>query len=352
MKIKNKEYLFELLNVASPSGFEAPAQAITRKFLKGCCDDISSDVNGNLIAFKRGSGELKVMIVGHADEIGFMVNYIDDNGFVYVKTLGGFDVNLLPGLRLDIHHEGHIVRGIIGKKAVHMMRGDSEPAKLKLEDLWIDIGAKDKADAESKVAIGDIITYHSSIEELSTDRIVSKATDNKVGVYIAAAVMKELTKVDLVANYFAVASVGEETTMKGASTSSYKIEPDIAIAVDVTFTSDIPGADKRVFGEISLGKGPTLALGAAVHPKVNDLLRELAKKHNIPLQLEISPGRTGTDADAIHAQRGGVATAVLSIPNRYMHSPNEVICLSDLDNAVKLLVEFVKVIDDQTDLSR
>lgn len=182
--------------------------------------------------------------------------------------------------------------------------------------------------------------------------MVSKATDNKVGVYIASAVMKVLAKTQISANYYAVSSVGEETTMKGARTSSYKIDPDIAIAVDVTFTSDVPGADKRKFGDVKLGKGPTLALGAALHPGLNAKLRELAKKHKIPLQLEISPGYTGTDADAIHAQRSGVATAVLSIPNRYMHSPNEIINLSDLDNAVKLLTEFIKSIDDKFDLSR
>ncbi|HPF09286.1 MAG TPA: M42 family peptidase, partial [Candidatus Cloacimonadota bacterium] len=147
MKVKNKEYLYNLLKVASPSGFEAPAQDITRKFIKGSADDVSSDINGNLIAFKRGSGERKVMIVGHADEIGFMINYIDENGYLYLKPLGGFDVNLLPGLRLDIHHEGKVYCGIIGKKAVHMLRGDGDAPKLKMEDLWVDIGAKDKADA-------------------------------------------------------------------------------------------------------------------------------------------------------------------------------------------------------------
>jgi tetrahedral aminopeptidase len=348
----NKEYLYKLLKVASPSGFEGKAQAITREYLWGTCDDISSDVNGNLIAFKRGSSEVKVMIVGHADEIGFMVNYIDENGYVYVKPLGGFDVNLLPGLRLDIHHQGKIVRGIIGKNAPHMSRGDSDAPKLKMEDIWIDIGAKDKDDALNKVSIGDTITYSSQIEELGNNNIVSKATDNKVGVYIAAAVMKALAKTELKANLFAVASVGEETTMKGASTSSYKIKPDIAIAVDVTFTSDVPGADKRKFGDVRLGQGPTLALGPLVHPGVNAHLQELAKKHKIPLQIEISPRGTGTDADAIHAQRGGVATAVLSIPNRYMHSPNEIVNLNDLDNAVKLLIEFVKSIDDKFDLLR
>lgn len=352
MNKANKEYLYKLLKVASPSGFETQAQEITRSYLKGTCDDISSDINGNLIAFKRGSGEIKVMLVGHADEIGFMVNYIDENGYLYVKPLGGHDVNLLPGLRLDIHHAGKVVRGIIGKNAPHMSRGDTDTPKLKMEDIWIDIGAKDRKDALKKVSIGDTITFHSEIEELSDDLIVSKATDNKVGVYVAAAVMKNLAKTPLVANYFAVASVGEETTMKGARTSSFKIDPDIAIAVDVTFTSDTPGADKRKFGEVNLGKGPVLALGAAVHPKLNQALQDLAKKHKIPLQLEIAAGHTGTDADAIHAQRDGVATVVLSIPNRYMHSPNEIINLNDLENAVKLLTEFIKSIDDKTDLSR
>jgi len=352
MNDKNKKYLYDLLSVASPSGFETKAQQITRAYLKGTCDDISADVNGNLIAFKGGSGETKIMIVGHADEIGFMVNYIDENGYLYVKTLGGFDVNLLPGLRLDVHHQGNVVRGVIGKKPVHMMRGETDTPKLKLEDIWIDIGAKDKSDAESKVSIGDIITYSSHIEELSDDIIISKATDNKVGVYVAAAVMNELKGKKLKANYFAVASVGEETTMKGARTSAYKIRPDIAIAVDVTFTSDIPGADKRTHGEVSLSKGPVLALGAALHPAVNQRLRDLAAKHNIPLQIEIATSRTGTDADAIHDQRQGVATAVLSIPNRYMHSPNEMVSLKDLDNAVKLLVEFVKSVDDRFELIR
>ena len=352
MNEKNKKYLYDLLNVASPSGFETPAQDITRAFLHGCCDDISQDLNGNLIAHKKGSGKHRIMIVGHADEIGFMVSYIDESGYVYVKTLGGFDVNLLPGFRININHQGQVVRGIIGKKPIHMMRGGDDNTKLKIEDLWIDIGAKDKEDALAKVAIGDTATYDSCIEQLGDDLIVSKATDNKVGVYVAAAVMQELARKKIKADYFAVASVGEETTMKGAATSAYSIEPDIAIVVDVTFTSDIPCAEKKVYGDVSLGKGPTITLGAAVHPGINQMLRNIATKHDIPVQIEISTSRTGTDADAIHSLKQGAATAVIGIPNRYMHSPNEVIALSDLDNAVRLLVEFVKQVDDKLDLTR
>lgn len=349
---KNLKFFHELLTVASPSGFEAPAQKLVRKYLAPVADDISSDINGNLIAYKKGSGKLKIMLVGHADEIGFMINYIDDSGYIYVKTLGGFDVNLLPGLRVDIYHGDTIVRGILGKKPIHMMRGSDETPKLKIEDVWIDIGAKNKEDALKRVAIGDIITYSSNIEMLSDDLIATKASDNKAGVYVAAAVMNELAKKKLKANLYSVSSVGEETTMKGARTSAYRIEPDIAIAIDVTFTSDIPGADKRIYGEVSLGKGPTISLGAALHPKVNQHLRDLAEKHKIPVQIEIAPGGTGTDADAIHGLRTGTATTVIGIPNRYMHSPNEVISLSDLDNAVKLITEFVKSLDDKFDLSR
>jgi len=349
---KNLEFFRKLVSTPSPSGFEAPAQKVVEEFLKKSADEFIHDLNGNLIALKKGSGKLKVMVVGHADEIGMIINYIDESGYVYVKTLGGFDVNLLPGFRLDIHHQGKIVRGVIGRKPIHMMRGNDENPKLKIEDLWVDIGAKNKEEALKKVSIGDIITYHSEVEMLSDDLIMTKATDNKAGVYVASAVMNELAGKKIKANYYAVSSVGEETTMKGARTSAYLIQPDIAIAIDVTFTSDIPGADKRIYGDVALGNGPVICLGAALHPLLSNKLQELAMKHEIPIQLEISPSGTGTDADAIHGLRTGSATAVVSIPNRYMHSPNEVISLKDLDNAVRLIVEFIRSLDDKINLIR
>lgn len=349
---KNLEFLKKLVSAPSPSGFEGPAQKVVRDYLKPFADKVSGDRNGNVIALKKGSGKLKVMVVGHADEIGFIVNHIDEQGYLYVKPLGGFDVNLLPGLRVEIYHAGKAIRGIIGKKPIHMLRGGDEGAKLKMEDLWIDIGASNRAAALKKVAVGDVVTYKGDFEQLSDDLIVTKATDNKVGVYVACAVLRELAKKPLKANYYAVSSVGEETTMRGARTSAWQIEPDVAIAVDVTFTSDIPGADKRVFGEVSLAKGPTLSIGAALHPAVHAKLLDVAAKHKIPYQMEIAPGRTGTDADAIHDLKGGSAMAVIGIPNRYMHSPNEVVSLKDLDAAVKLLSAFILSLDDKLDLSR
>ncbi|NLK50781.1 MAG: M42 family metallopeptidase [Candidatus Cloacimonetes bacterium] len=352
MEEKHLKFFRDLVSAPSPSGFEAPAQKVARAFMAPYADEITSDINGNLIAFKKGSGKLKVMVVGHADEIGFIINHIDEQGYVYVKSLGGFDVNLLPGLRVDIYHGENLVRGIFGRKPVHMMRGDEGSPKLKLEDLWIDIGATSKEEALKLVAIGDIATYHSQFEMLSEDFVVTKATDNKAGVYVAARVMQELAKKKLKANYYAVCSVGEETTMKGAATSASQIKPDIAIAVDVTFTSDVPGSDKRVYGDVALGKGPTLSIGAALHPVIRERLIAAADKLKLPYQIEIAPGRTGTDADAIHARGVGAATAVIGIPNRYMHSPNEVISLSDLDNAVKMTAAFVAALDDKIDLKR
>jgi putative aminopeptidase FrvX len=349
---ENKQFFKNLVSAPSPSGYEGPAQKVVIDFLKPYADDISKDRNGNVIALKKGSGKLKVMVVGHADEIGFIVNHIDDQGYVYVRTLGGFDVNLLPSLRLDIYHQGKPIRGIIGKKHIYMQRGTEEPPKLKLEDLWIDIGALSKEEAEKKVAIGDIITYHSDFEMLSDDLVVSKATDNKCGVYVAAAVMKELKDKFIKANYYAVSSVGEETTMRGARTSAWQIEPDIAITVDVTFASDVPGVDKRIFGDIALSKGPTITIGAVVHPAINDKLIALAKELNLPYQLEIEPGRTGTDADVIQDLKAGTAMAVIGIPNRYMHFPNEVISFKDLDTAVQLITAFITSLDDDFDLSR
>ncbi len=352
MDTTNLKFFHALLNAPSPSGYESPAQKVVAAYLKKYADKVETDIIGNVIALKKGSGKHKVMIIGHADEIGLIINHIDDRGYIYVKTLGGFDLNLLPGLRVNVHHSDQIVRGIIGKKPIHMMRGTDDPPKLKIEDMWIDIGAKSKDDALTKIALGDVITYNSQIEMLNDDLIVTKATDNKAGVYVAAAVMRELAQRTIKANYYAVSSVGEETTMRGARTSSFRIEPDIAIAVDVTFTSDIPDADKRIYGDVALGKGPVLTLGSAMHPKILSLIQDTANDLEIPYQVEIAPAGTGTDADAIHSQRTGSATAVLSIPNRYMHSPNEVIAISDLDNAVKLLAAFIQKLDGKINLLR
>ncbi len=343
-----KKFFENLVEAPSPSGFEQPAQTIYRKFIKKYADEVKTDVHGNVIASKKGKGELRLMIVGHADEIGLMVNYIDDNGFVRFAPIGGVDVALLPGSRVNIYHNGELVRGVIGRKAIHLLKPEERKEAPKLENLWIDIGATSREEAEKRVGIGDPITFSPGLEYLQGDIITSKATDNKAGVFVVAAVMKELAKEEIACNLYSVAAVQEEVGLRGATTSAYGIDPHVGIAIDVTHATDFPGMDKNTLGDIRLGKGPVISVGCNINPAVFSLLKEAGNKVKVQYQIEAAPRGTGTDANAIQVTRAGVAAGLISIPNRYMHTQNEVIHLGDLKGAVKLLAEFVRLINDQT----
>ncbi len=343
-----KKFFEKLVEAPSPSGFEQPAQTIYRKFIGQYADEVKTDVHGNVIAIKKGKGELRLMIVGHADEIGLMVNYIDDKGFVRFTPIGGVDVALLPGSRVNIYHDGELVRGVIGRKAIHLLKPEERKEAPKLENLWIDIGATSREEAEKRVGIGDPITFSPGLECLQGDIITSKATDNKAGVFVVAAVMKELSKEELACNLYSVAAVQEEVGLRGAKTSAYGIDPHVGIAIDVTHATDFPGMDKNTLGDIRLGKGPVISVGCNINPAVFSLLKKAGDNAKVPYQIEAAPRGTGTDANAIQVTRAGVAAGLISIPNRYMHTQNEVIHLGDLVGAAKLLAEFVRLINDQT----
>ncbi len=345
----DKKFFEDLVLAPSPSGFEQPAQEVYRNFVKDYADEVKTDIHGNVIAHKKGTGKLKFMVSGHADEIGLMVKYIDDNGFIRFKAIGGVDFSLLPGLRVNIYHKKELVRGIIGRKPIHLMKPEERKKAAKAEDLWIDIGAKDKKNAEKRVSVGDHITFSPGLEILNNKIITTKATDNKVGVYIVGAVLRELADEDIVANVYSVSSVQEEIGLRGARTSTYGIDPDVGIAIDVTHATDYPGMDKNQVGDISLEKGPTLVVGANINPKVFELLKKAGDNIEVDYQIDAAPRGTGTDANAIQISRAGVAAGLISIPNRYMHTPNEIISFKDLDAAVKLLAEFIRLIDDDTD---
>ncbi len=348
MKTQHKTFFKNLVTSYSPSGYEKPAQKVYYDFVKQFADNVEVDVNGNVIAHKKGKGKFSVMLVGHADEIGLMVSHITEDGYIYCKRIGGIDASILPALRMNIHHEGKIVRAIAGRKAAHMIQGDE--GKIKLNDIWFDIGAKDKKDALKRVAIGDIVTYNADYEVLHGDLVATKATDNKAGVFVAGVVQELLAEDKTYADVYSVASVKEEIGGFGAKTSSHKIDPDLAIVFDVTFTSDHPGVDKKVYGDIALGDGPVLCLGANINDKALALLKETANECKIPVQYEISTMITGTDLDSIFSNKNGVPSALISIPNRYMHSPNEVVSLKDLENTARLTAEFIKRIDEKFDL--
>ena len=351
MKKKLKNFFKDLVEAPGPSGFEQPAQEVYRNFVKELIPqkDIKTDLHGNVIALKKGKGKIRLMFSGHADEVGLMVTYINEEGFVYFKPIGGVDAGILPGQRVNIYHEGKIVRGVIGKKAIHMMSSDERGKAPKMENLWIDIGATDEKEAEKKIAVGDPITYSPGMEELNGDVITTKSTDNRAGVFVAAAVLYHLKDKEIDANIYSVSSVQEELGLRGARTSAFGVDPHVGVAVDVTFTTDHPSTEKKKIGDIKLGKGPVVSIGANINPKVLELLKKAAKNKKIDIQLEAAPRATGTDANAIQITRSGVAAGLVSIPNRYMHTPNEIISLKDLDNTAKLLAEFAQLINDDTD---
>jgi tetrahedral aminopeptidase len=346
-----RAFLKDLIDAPGPSGFEQPVQEVFRRFVKPYADEIRTDVHGNVIARKKGSGKLRVIVEGHADEIGMMVNYITDEGFLYVRPIGGIDTAVLPALRVDIHHEGKVVRGVVGRPPIHVLEASDREKLPKFDGLWIDIGASKKKDAEKRVSIGDVITFGTGFETLNDDIVIARASDNKCGVFVAGAVLKALAGKKIPAEVYAVSAVQEEIGSRGARTSAFGIEPHAAIVIDMTFTSDIPDANKKKLGECSLGKGPSVAIGASINPVVLDRLKKAAKSDKIPCQIEVCPGDSGTDTDMIQYCRTGVATGLISIPNRYMHSPSEVFSLNDLENTVKLVTRFLLDLDDKVDFT-
>ncbi len=348
MDKENKKFFQSLVEAPSPSGFEQPAQRIYRKFTEPYADEVKTDVHGNVFALKKGTGKLNIMICGHADEIGLMVKYINEKGYIYFSAIGGIDPSNLPGSRVDIHHGNKVVRGVIGRKAIHLLSADERGKIPKLTAMYIDIGAKDKKDAEKKVSIGDHITFTKGMETLNKDIVTTKAADNKCGIYIAATALKELSGKTVVPNVYSVSAVQEEVGLRGSTTSAFNINPDVAIAIDVTHATDTPDTSKVNDGDVDLGKGPAVAVGAAVNPKVFSLLKEVAKEQKIAIQIEPCSNRTGTDTDAIQISRGGVATGLISIPTRYMHTPSEIISLKDVDDSVKLIVAFIEKLTDET----
>lgn len=351
MEKASLDFLKDLLNTISPSGYEEEAAQIWTQWTKSFADKIEKDNHGNIIAGINPDGSPRVMLAGHIDEIGFMVTYIDDQGFLSFTPIGGHDIQIVQGMRVDIKTVQGRIRGLIGKKPIHLLDADDRKKVPKYEDLWIDIGAKDGEEARSLVKIGDPVVYSYNFEELRNGLAVARAFDDKIGAFVVAEALRLLAKDRPQAAVFAVATVQEEIGLRGARTSAYHLNPDVGIAIDVTFATDNPGMegrDKKRFGEIKLGKGPVLSRGANINPKVFAGLVHTAEKAQIPIQVEGAPAGTGTDANAIQLSRAGVATALVSIPNRYMHTPCEVVALSDVEQAAQLLAAYIRTLTPDT----
>jgi len=341
MKKDSEDFLRELLEAPSPSGFEGPAREVFRRRLKGSVDELKTDVHGNAIAVLNPKAAFTFMLAGHIDEIGLMVTHIDDKGYVYVAQVGGMDPALLVGQRVKILADKRAVLGVVGRKAIHLMEPDERTKGVKMENIWVDIGANSKKDAEKRIAVGDPMVIDVEYRKLNSDKIVSRATDDKAGAFVVAEVMRSLSRKKLNICVAGVATVQEELGLRGATTSVYSVHPQAGIALDVNFASDHPESDPKKTGDVKLGSGINLHRGANINPVLEAELEKTAKQLKIPYQVSAQPRATGTDANTMQLSRGGVATAIVSIPNRYMHTPVEVISLKDLDNIVKLLVAFL-----------
>lgn len=334
-------FLQELMRQPSPSGFEVPAQNVIRSRLQGAADRVSTDVHGNVYGVLNERAPLKVMLAGHVDEIGLMITHIDEKGFLFVGGIGGWDPIMAVGQRVSVLGAKGEVMGVIGRKPIHLQDSSDKTKELKLSDLWVDIGASNRKDAEKAVAIGDPVVIRPDFLELRNGLVSSRAFDDRVGAWVVVETLRALKFRKLQVAVYAVATVQEELGLRGAFTSAYTVRPDAGIAVDVGFSSDFPGGEPKRTGEVALGKGPILHVGANINPVLGRLLVDTARSRRIPWQMQAEPRATGTDANAMQVTRGGCAAALVSVPNRYMHSPIEVVSIKDLDNTVRLLTETI-----------
>jgi endoglucanase len=352
MHDRSLQFLHDLLLTPSPSGYERSIQEIVRAWAGPLADDVRTDRHGNVIALRRaasGNAAPRIMLAGHCDQIALMVQHIDDNGYLYVQPIGGWDMQLLLGQHLTVWTKNGPVHGVISRRATHLLTPEERAKVPQFTDVWVDIGAKDKADAESIVRRGDTVTFALGVHDLRNGLAASPGMDDKVGVWTVFEALRLLQGRALKADVYVVSTVQEELGLRGATTSSYGIHPTVGIAVDVTHATDTPGDDKKLLGDTKLGDGPVLYRGANINPRVFDKLEATAQAHEIPVQVRGAPRATGTDANAIQLSRDGVAAALVSIPNRYMHSPVEVVALSDLERAARLLAEFCSTVSPNDD---
>lgn len=322
------------------SGFEEEIVKILERELKDVTDDIEIDAMGNLIATKTGSKKApSIMLAAHMDEIGLMVKFIDDNGFIKFSTIGGINNQMLMNQIVTVHTKTGEITGVIGSKPPHAMSDEERNKIVKADDMFIDIGAIDKEDAEKLVEIGDAITFNSEFVEYPSGLIMGKALDNRVGCYVLCEVLK---RVNTDATIYAVGTVQEEVGLKGARTSAFKLNPDYAVALDVTLSGDHPGIKPEEAPAV-IDKGPTLILidangrGIMTSKSVKDMLINAGEEKDIPYQLEVSQGGT-TDGAVIQLAREGIPTGVLSVPTRYIHTPVSVCSKKDIENTIELIV--------------
>ncbi|MCL1880048.1 MAG: M20/M25/M40 family metallo-hydrolase [Actinomycetia bacterium] len=361
MNKKDQGFLQSLTEAPSPSGYEVPAAELLRQRLAASADQIETNVLGSVHATLKGRGAgLSVMIAGHIDEVGMMVKYIDDRGYISFDAIGGVDAAILPGLRVNVYATGKgtggataakLLRGVIGRKPIHLIEPDERKTVTKIDKLFIDVGLSGE-EAKEQLRIGDAITYGVGFETFGDGYAVSRAFDDKVGVWIAARVLEEVKKAGgAVGDLIAAGTVQEEIGLRGGTTSAYGLNPNIGIAAEAGHATDYPGIEKTRYGDAVCGNGPLIARGPNINPVLFERLLAAAEATDTPYQIGPEPRGTGTDANPFQLSRGGKVAGLISVPLRYMHTPTEVLKLDDLDHAVSILTRFVLDLDEQTDFT-
>ncbi len=350
-----RQFLDRLLDAPGPSGFEEAAARVWRAEAATFADRTWVDVHGNSFAEIGNGGRPRTMLAGHIDEIALMIQYIDEHGYLYVQGVGGWDAQVLVGQRVEILAAGGAVHGVVGRRAIHLIPREEREKGSTLKQLWIDIGAESREDAAERVEIGDVAIIRSDTLELSHGRIAGRSIDNRIGALVALEALRVAREKQVGAHIIAVATAQEEIGFSsggGARPSSFGLEPEVAIVIDVTHATDHPSLDHKEHGEIRIGAGPVLSRGAVANRILVRRFREIADREGIPYQLQATPSASGTDADNIHTSRAGVATAVISIPNRYMHTPNQIVAMGDVEHAVALISSLLVELSEEDSFQR
>ena len=347
-KVEKKEkaeldpFLLDLLKASSPSGYENEAQAVIEKYVGSVAEKLEKDTLGNRIATINAKGSPRVLLSGHMDEIGLIIRHVNKEGFLFFDAIGGHDTGLISGRKVRILTEKGYVYGITGRRAIHLLTSEERKQTPKLSSMWIDIGAKTPEEAVKRVSIGDAVVYDNEPFLMENGFLCARGIDDRGGTYVVQEVLRRLAKEKMSASLTSVSSTQEEIGTRGAITATYGVHPDVGIAVDVAHATDFPDGDANKLGEFKLGAGPVIARGPNICPKVFEHLKACAERLKMPYQVEAEAGPTGTDARVIQLSREGVAAGLVSIPLRYMHTPHEMVALSDVEATVRLLAEFIR----------
>ena len=353
MRSDSLAFLKSIVSAPSPSGYEEPVARLYREYAERFADRVATDVHGNVQAVLNPDARIKVMLAGHMDEIGFIVHHVSDEGLLYFSAIGGHDSVVPVGQTVWVHGKQR-VPGVVGRKAIHLLDEEERKKKPEIKELWIDIGATSRVEAEAVVELGDVVTYQHELQLLLGDRATARAFDNKAGLFIVAEALRLLKEdggLNPEVGVHAVGTVQEEIGSRGARTAAFSIAAHSGLAVDMGHAIDYPGVSKSRFGQLDSGKGPGISRGANTNPVVFALLTQAARAENISYQVDVTAGATPTDANALQLNRSGMAAGLLSVPLRYMHTPCEVLSLKDVEDTARLLAAYCRQLTPDTDFT-